>query len=119
MPNLISVADLSKVYASGFNALKNINLGIREGEILALLGPNGAGKTTLISIICGLVNPSAGSVTVGGSRRRAGLSCKPLADRARAPGIDDRCLRDGLGDGHLQPRPVRQARESRATSRRC
>jgi ABC-2 type transport system ATP-binding protein len=66
MPNLISVAELSKTYASGFNALKKINLGIREGEILALLGPNGAGKTTLISIICGLVNPSAGSVTVGG-----------------------------------------------------
>ena len=66
MPNLISVADLSKTYATGFKALKNINLGIREGEILALLGPNGAGKTTLISIICGLVNPSAGTVTVGG-----------------------------------------------------
>jgi ABC-2 type transport system ATP-binding protein len=66
MPNLISVSELSKTYASGFNALKRINLGIREGEILALLGPNGAGKTTLISTICGLVNPSAGSVTVGG-----------------------------------------------------
>jgi len=66
MPNLISVADLSKTYATGFKALKNINLGIREGEILALLGPNGAGKTTLISIICGLVNPSAGTVSVGG-----------------------------------------------------
>ena len=66
MPNLISVTDLSKTYATGFKALKNINLGIREGEILALLGPNGAGKTTLISIICGLVNPSAGGVSVGG-----------------------------------------------------
>ncbi len=66
MPTLISVSELSKTYASGFNALKKINLGIREGEILALLGPNGAGKTTLISIICGIVNPSAGSVTVGG-----------------------------------------------------
>ena len=66
MPNLISVTDLSKTYATGFKALKNINLGIRDGEILALLGPNGAGKTTLISIICGLVNPSAGGVTVGG-----------------------------------------------------
>ena len=53
MPTLISVSELSKTYASGFNALKKINLGIREGEILALLGPNGAGKTTLISIICG------------------------------------------------------------------
>jgi ABC-2 type transport system ATP-binding protein len=66
MPNLISVTDLSKVYASGFQALKNVNLEIRDGEILALLGPNGAGKTTLISIICGIVNPSGGTVTVAG-----------------------------------------------------
>jgi ABC-2 type transport system ATP-binding protein len=66
MPNLISVANLAKTYSSGFQALKNINLEIRDGEILALLGPNGAGKTTLISIICGLVNPSAGTVTVDG-----------------------------------------------------
>ncbi|MBA3479567.1 MAG: ABC transporter ATP-binding protein [Lautropia sp.] len=66
MPDLIAVADLSKTYASGFRALKNIDLTIREGEILALLGPNGAGKTTLISIICGLVNPSGGTVTVAG-----------------------------------------------------
>jgi len=66
MQNLISVTDLSKVYASGFNALKKINLDIRDGEILSLLGPNGAGKTTLISIICGIVNPSGGRVTVAG-----------------------------------------------------
>jgi len=66
MQNLIAVTDLCKVYASGFKALKNINLEIRDGEILALLGPNGAGKTTLISIICGLVNPSGGRVTVAG-----------------------------------------------------
>ncbi len=66
MPNLISVSNLSKTYASGFKALKDINLEIRDGEILALLGPNGAGKTTLISIICGIVNPSGGSVTVAG-----------------------------------------------------
>jgi len=57
---------LSKTYASGFHALKNINLAIHPGEIFALLGPNGAGKTTLISIICGIVNASEGSVTVGG-----------------------------------------------------
>ena len=63
---VISVADLSKTYASGFQALKDINLDIRRGEIFALLGPNGAGKTTLISIICGIVNPSAGRVTVDG-----------------------------------------------------
>jgi ABC-2 type transport system ATP-binding protein len=66
MPPIITVADLSKRYASGFEALKRINLDIRRGEIFALLGPNGAGKTTLISIICGIVNPSAGSVTVDG-----------------------------------------------------
>jgi ABC-2 type transport system ATP-binding protein len=66
MTAIISVSGLSKTYASGFDALKNINLDIRQGEIFALLGPNGAGKTTLISIICGIVNPSAGSVTVAG-----------------------------------------------------
>jgi ABC-2 type transport system ATP-binding protein len=65
-PAVISVAGLSKTYASGFEALKNINLTIRRGEIFALLGPNGAGKTTLISIICGIVNPTIGSVTVDG-----------------------------------------------------
>jgi ABC-2 type transport system ATP-binding protein len=62
----ISVANLSKTYASGFRALKDINLDIRDGEIFALLGPNGAGKTTLISIICGIVKPSTGTVTVDG-----------------------------------------------------
>jgi ABC-2 type transport system ATP-binding protein len=66
MSAIISVAKLSKTYASGFKALRNINLDIRRGEIFALLGPNGAGKTTLISIICGIANSSEGSVTVGG-----------------------------------------------------
>jgi len=66
MPPMISVANLSKTYASGFCALKSINLSIRRGEIFGLLGPNGAGKTTLISIICGIVNPSEGTVTVDG-----------------------------------------------------
>ncbi len=63
---IISVSDLSKTYASGFQALKRINLEIRRGEIFALLGPNGAGKTTLISIICGIVTASAGTVSVDG-----------------------------------------------------
>ena len=62
--NQILINNLSKVYDNGFNALKNINLKIRKGEIFAMLGPNGAGKTTLISIICGIVNPTSGSVTV-------------------------------------------------------
>ena len=66
MPPIVSVSNLVKTYASGFQALKDVSLDIEEGEILALLGPNGAGKTTLISIICGIVNPSGGTVTVGG-----------------------------------------------------
>src|SRR6187399_2498973 len=64
--SIISVANLTKTYASGFQALKNVNLEIRRGEIFALLGPNGAGKTTLISIICGIVNPTEGVVLVDG-----------------------------------------------------
>ena len=62
--NQINIYNLSKVYDNGFEALKNINLKIRKGEIFAMLGPNGAGKTTLISIICGIVRPSSGKVTV-------------------------------------------------------
>lgn len=79
---IVEVAALSKQYPSGHQALNNVSLQIRQGEILALLGPNGAGKTTLISIICGLVNPGAGSVRVAGfdvikqyrqSRQKIGL----------------------------------------------
>ncbi|GAA4117008.1 ABC transporter ATP-binding protein [Aminobacter aganoensis] len=66
MQPIISVSNLSKTYASGFSALKNINLDISRGEIFALLGPNGAGKTTLISIICGIVNPTEGTVLADG-----------------------------------------------------
>ena len=66
MQPIISVRQLSKTYATGFHALKQIDLEIRQGEIFALLGPNGAGKTTLISIICGIVNPSKGSVLADG-----------------------------------------------------
>ncbi|MGB5225781.1 MAG: ABC transporter ATP-binding protein, partial [Arenicellales bacterium] len=66
MESIISIRSLSKTYASGFRALKDINLDIQQGEIFALLGPNGAGKTTLISIICGIVTPGEGSVTVNG-----------------------------------------------------
>ena len=62
--NQISINNLSKVYDNGFEALKKVNLEIKKGEIIALLGPNGAGKTTLISIICGIVTPSSGKVTV-------------------------------------------------------
>ena len=66
MQPVISVSNLSKTYASGFQALKNIDLEIRRGEIFALLGPNGAGKTTLIGIICGIVNPTGGTVLADG-----------------------------------------------------
>jgi ABC-2 type transport system ATP-binding protein len=66
MTSAISVSHLGKTYASGFQALKDINLDIRHGEIFALLGPNGAGKTTLIGVICGIVNPTIGTVSVDG-----------------------------------------------------
>src|ERR1700760_3557345 len=66
MPGVIEVSNLSKTYASGFQALKTVDLEISKGEIFALLGPNGAGKTTLISIICGLVTASTGQVRVDG-----------------------------------------------------
>ena len=65
-PPILTVSQLSKTYASGFQALKNIDLEIRRGEIFALLGPNGAGKTTLIGIVCGIVNPTSGTVPVDG-----------------------------------------------------
>ncbi|WP_420963565.1 ABC transporter ATP-binding protein [Brucella sp. IR073] len=66
MPNAISISNLSKTYEGGFTALHGVDLDIRDGEILALLGPNGAGKTTLISIVCGIVNPSTGTVAIQG-----------------------------------------------------
>jgi ABC-2 type transport system ATP-binding protein len=66
VPPVVSIANLSKTYASGLRALKDINLEIRKGEIFALLGPNGAGKTTLISIVCGIVTPSGGTVLADG-----------------------------------------------------
>lgn len=66
MPAIVKIENLSKSYEGGFEALKNVSLDIEEGEILALLGPNGAGKTTLISTICGISQPTTGSITVGG-----------------------------------------------------
>ena len=66
MQSIISIKDLTKTYAGGFEALKRTNLEIRRGEIFALLGPNGAGKTTLINIVCGIVNATSGTITVGG-----------------------------------------------------
>src|SRR5215471_6816392 len=66
MKTILSISNLTKTYASGLPALKDVNLDIREGEIFGLLGPNGAGKTTLINIVCGIVTPSSGSVQVDG-----------------------------------------------------
>ena len=66
MNSIISISNLSKTYATGFRALKNVSLDIRPGEIFALLGPNGAGKTTLIGTICGIVNPTEGTISVDG-----------------------------------------------------
>jgi len=63
---MINISNVSKTYATGFSALTNINLEVRQGEIFALLGPNGAGKTTLISLVCGIVTPSTGTVTIDG-----------------------------------------------------
>jgi ABC-2 type transport system ATP-binding protein len=91
VPPVITINALTKTYASGFPALKEINLDIRRGEIFALLGPNGAGKTTLISIICGIVTASTGSVTADGhdiardyraARARIGLVPQELATDA-------------------------------------
>jgi ABC-2 type transport system ATP-binding protein len=91
MPTIIQVSNLSKTYGSGFRALSGINLEIRRGEIFALLGPNGAGKTTLISTVCGIVNPSEGSITVDGhdivtdyraARKRIGLVPQELTTDA-------------------------------------
>ena len=64
--NQIVISDLSKVYDNNFSALKKVSLKVKQGEILAMLGPNGAGKTTLISVICGIVTPSSGTVTIDG-----------------------------------------------------
>src|SRR5688500_1981255 len=66
MQPVISISNLSKTYASGFQALKNVNLEINSGEIFALLGPNGAGKTTLIGVTCGIVNASQGKILING-----------------------------------------------------
>ena len=71
MTAILSIADVSKTYASGFRALEHVDLSIQAGEIFALLGPNGAGKTTLIGIVCGIVKLSEGRVTVGGATSSA------------------------------------------------
>ncbi len=113
---IISIQGLTKTYASGFQALKGIDLDVKEGEILALLGPNGAGKTTLISIICGIVNPGGGRVLVDGydivkdyrrSRERIGLVPQELpTDAFETPFTTCRYSRGLFGkkrdDAHIE-----------------
>ncbi|HEX9857765.1 MAG TPA: ABC transporter ATP-binding protein [Paracoccaceae bacterium] len=116
MPAIIEIRDLSKVYQSGTAALSGVTLDIAEGEILAMLGPNGAGKTTLISIICGLVTPTGGRVTVGGhdigrdyraARSLIGLVPQEIALEPFATVIDTVRFSRGLfgkrrNDAHLE-----------------
>ena len=77
MTSALSISHLTKTYPSGLQALKDVNLEIRSGEIFALLGPNGAGKTTLISIVCGIVTPSAGAVRGRRPRHRRATIARP------------------------------------------
>ncbi len=111
---ILTIDHLTKTYASGFQALKGISLAIEPGEIFALLGPNGAGKTTLISIACGIVRASSGRVTVGGHDIVSGYRSARAHDRARASGTHHGRLRERLGHGLVQPRPLRQAQEPTA-----
>ena len=111
--SVISVSHLSKTYASGFVALRDVSLDIRRGEIFALLGPNGAGKTTLISIICGIVTPSAGRVLADGhdiiSDYRAARSLIGLVPQE----LTTDTFEIVWAHGQLQPRPVRQEPQPR------
>src|SRR5690242_7395632 len=102
---IVSIRDLTKTYQGGLQALKRVDLEIREGEIFALLGPNGAGKTTLINIVCGIVTPSAGTVTVGGhdilkapraARALIGLVPQELTTDAFEPVFDTTSFSRGL-----------------------
>src|SRR5712672_2047794 len=115
MPQIISISNLSKTYASGFHALKRINLDIRQSEIFALLGPNGAGKTTLINVVCGIVNPSEGTVSVGGhdilrdyraARALIGLVPQELTSNAFESVWDTVSFSRGLFDKPADPQHV-------------
>src|SRR4026208_831072 len=106
---IVSIRNVSKTYASGFHALKEVSLDIRRGEIFALLGPNGAGKTTLINIVCGIVNASSGTVLADGhdivrearaARMKIGLAPQEVSTDAVA---------SARATGRLRPRRPRGA----------
>ena len=115
MESIISVQNLTKTYASGFQALKNVNLEIRRGEIFALLGPNGAGKTTLIGVVCGTVNPTSGTVTAGGhdivrdyraAREKIGLVPQELSTDMFETVWDTVCFSRGLFGKPKNPKHI-------------
>ena len=115
MQSIISVTNLTKTYASGFQALKNINLEIRRGEIFALLGPNGAGKTTLIGVVCGTVNPTSGTVLADGydivrdyraAREKIGLVPQELSTDMFETVWDTVCFSRGLFGKGKNPQHV-------------
>jgi ABC-2 type transport system ATP-binding protein len=115
MQPIISVRGLTKTYATGFEALKGVDLDVQKGEILALLGPNGAGKTTLINIVCGIVNASSGEVTVGGhdiahdyrkARAMIGLVPQELTTNAFETVWSDVCFSRGLFGKRRDPAKI-------------
>ena len=115
MESIISVTNLTKTYASGFQALKSINLEIRRGEIFALLGPNGAGKTTLIGVVCGTVNPTSGTVTADGhdivrdyraAREKIGLVPQELSTDMFETVWDTVCFSRGLFGKPKNPKHI-------------
>jgi ABC-2 type transport system ATP-binding protein len=117
MQSIVSISNVSKTYTSGHQALKSLDLDIRRGEILALLGPNGAGKTTLISIICGIVNATTGSVTVDGhdivadfraTRSMIGLVPQELTLGAFDKVINTLCFSRGLFGKKPDPAYLKQ-----------
>ena len=117
MAEIINIKKLNKTYSGGFEALKNINLTINKGEIFALLGPNGAGKTTLISTICGIVNPTSGTITIDGydnikdyreTRKRIGLVPQELTTDAFESVFDTVSFSRGLFGKSPNPKLIEE-----------
>ena len=119
MQTILSISGLTKTYASGLQALKKVDLEIAKGEIFALLGPNGAGKTTLISIVCGIVTPTTGTVVAGGHDIVARLPRGARADRPRAAGAAHRHVRDAVAHRAASAAASSASRPTPRTSRRC